>query len=639
MNSNVLTTYLKEAVTVWKGLSRFQQISIVTVIIVIAILLGSLAVNVTSKEFVPLFPAERARTMDITDVENYLDNNQTPYRVGNDKVIYVPRDKANRIRLALSAYGLPKTEPSKGYELFDSNTWIKGEKELQVLELRAIKGQLEGDLRQFDNIRSASVSLDIPPARPFGGSAYKPKASVILDLAPGAKLDSQTIRSITNHVAGAVRGLSQNMIAISDTSGRLYQSLDPEGYADTMRFAEVAAEEQLKAKIDGMLSTVIGYNNFYTMVQVTMNRQKVSEERKIYSGSVDGVNLGLPVATNILESTDSVQKTMGLKKPGALDNADSVQSGQVKQMSVPMDYRQITSIPGKIERISIAVLIDENALVAGDKNKESISTSKLKDEIESQLKTILKGYNVPLDETVSFVKFERKEIPIAAIPSPAYEVIPENNATTILIAIIAGAVIGIVFFLFRLIQLSMRSSAYREQERTNRQADRKTLYEIEDALNKIKQRLQEPIVPLQTSSVQGSAEPKIRKILIEADPTQLAAFLSGEPSQTIALILFHLEPERAAAILKEFDFDKEYEVFLAIAKMNLMDKESLIQLFQSASNMLGSTPVESITKVKDSLKITNEIMNHLPHHHQTEIIKRLEQEDYSLADSLKESKQ
>lgn len=639
MNSNIITTYLKEAVIVWKGFSRFQQITIVTVFVVAAILLGSLAVNFTSKEFVPLFPVERARTMDITEVENYLDNTQIPYRVGNDKVIYVPKDKVNRIRLTLSAYGLPKTEPSKGYELFDSNTWIKGEKELQVLELRAIKGQLEGDLRQFDNIRSASVSLDIPPARPFGGSAYKPKASVILDLAPGAKLDSQTIRSITNHVAGAVRGLSQNMIAISDTSGRLYQSLDPEGYADTMRFAEVAAEEQLKAKIDGMLSTVIGYNNFYTMVQVTMNRQKVSEERKIYSGSVDGVNLGLPVPTNIVESTETLQKTLGLKKPGSLENADSVQSGQVKQMSVPMDYRQITSTPGKIERISIAVLIDENALVGGEGVKEPISTSKLKEEIETQLKTMLKGYNVPLDETVSFVKFERKEIPIVgSAPTPTYEVIPDNNATTILIAIIAGAVIGIVFFLFRLIQLSMRSTAYREQERTNRQADRKTLYEIEDALNKIKQRLQEPTVSLQPPLQEG-AELKIRKILLEADPTQLAAFLSGEPSQTIALILFHLDPERAAAILKEFDFDKEYEVFVAIAKMNVMDKESLSELFQSASHMLGSTPLESVVKVRDSLKITNEIVNHLPQHHQTEIIKRLEQEDYSLADSLKESKQ
>jgi flagellar biosynthesis/type III secretory pathway M-ring protein FliF/YscJ len=636
MSLNAIKLFFKEVFETWKGFSLFQQFSIATATAIFLVLITSLVVNFTSKEYTPLFPADRARNMDIVDIENYLDNSQVPYRVGNDKVIYVPKDKVNRIRIGLAAYGLPKAESSKGYELFDSNTWIKGEKELQVLELRAIKGQLEGDLRQFTNVRDANVSLDIPPSRPFGGSTYKPKASVILDLVPGAKLDSQTIRSMTNHIAGAVRGLSQNMIAVSDTTGRLYQSLDPDGYADTMRFAEVAAEEQLKAKIDGMLSTIVGYDNFYTMVQVTMNRQKVSEERKIYSGSVDGVNLGQPVPTNIVESIDTSQKILGIKKPGTNDNSEAVQSGQVKQMSVPMDYRQITSTPGKIERISIGVLIDDKVVAAGAEQQSNQSTTKLKEEIEAQLKTILKGYNVPLDETVSFVKFDRTEHQLPVIAVQTNEIIPDNNPTTVLIAIIALAVIGIVIFLFRLIQLSMRSTAFREQERTNRQADRKTLFEIEDALNKIKQRLQEPVAPIPTPA-QAAAEPKIRKILQESDPTQLAAFLSGETSQTIALILFHLNAERAAAILKEFDFDKEFEVFSALAKMQNVERENLKQLFQSASHMLGGSIAEYESKVANSLITASKVLEQLPQNHQKEIVDRLNQEDGILADRLKES--
>lgn len=636
MNSNALTKFLKEVTDTWKGFSFFQQISMATAAVIFVVIITSLAINFSSKEYVPLFPADRARTMDIIEIETYLDNGQIPYQVGNDKVIYVPKDKVNRIRIGLAAYGLPKAEPSKGYELFDSNTWIKGEKELQVLELRAIKGQLESDLRQFTNVRDANVSLDIPPSRPFGGSTYKPKASVILDLVPGAKLDPQTIRAMTNHIAGAVRGLSQNMIAVSDTTGRLYQSLDPDGYADTMRFAEVAAEEQIKAKIDGMLSTVVGYNNFYSMVQVTMNRQKISEERKIYSGSVEGVNLGQPVPSNIIDSTEATQKILGLKKTGTNDASDSLQSGQVKQLSVPMDYRQITSTPGKIERISIAVLIDDSIFGGNVDQQQTQSTSKLKDEIETQLKTILKGYNVPLDETVSFVKFDRREVPLPVVSVQANEIIPENSATTVLIAIIALAVIGIVFFLFRLIQLSMRSTAFREQEQSNRQADRKTLFEIEDALNKIKQRLQEPLTPIPSPS-QTAAEPKIRKILQEADPTQLAAFLSGESSQTIALILFHLTPSRAAAILKEFDFDKEFEVFSALARMQNVDRGNLKQLFQSASHMLGSVPAEYDAKIANSLMISSEILEQLPQNHKDEILSRLDHEDAVLAERLKES--
>src|ERR1700722_4001480 len=44
--------------------------------------------------------------------------------------------------------------PPKGFELFDSGTWIKGEKELQMLEMRALKGQLEIEIEKFENIKN-----------------------------------------------------------------------------------------------------------------------------------------------------------------------------------------------------------------------------------------------------------------------------------------------------------------------------------------------------------------------------------------------------------------------------------------------------------------------------------------------------
>ncbi len=117
-------------------------------------------------------------------------------------------------------------EPSKGFELFDTSTWIKGEKELQVLEWRALKGQLENDLATFEAIQEARVILDIPSERLFRIGEGEAKASVIVTLSPEAHLTPSQIGAISYHLAGAVRGLKPHKIAISDTKGRVYQTTE-----------------------------------------------------------------------------------------------------------------------------------------------------------------------------------------------------------------------------------------------------------------------------------------------------------------------------------------------------------------------------------------------------------------------------
>ncbi len=157
---------------------------------------------------------------------------------------------------------------SKGFELFDTNTWIKGEKELQVLEMRALKGQLEKDLTEFDQIKSASVILDMASGRRnFGGSQHKTKASVILTLNPQTRLSISQMHAITYHLAGAVHGLEPNMIAISDTTGKLYKTLDPEGGEELLSNASLAFEEHLDQKVQALLTTLIGAQQYSCLVQ------------------------------------------------------------------------------------------------------------------------------------------------------------------------------------------------------------------------------------------------------------------------------------------------------------------------------------------------------------------------------------
>ncbi len=434
MNLDFFKTLGKQLANIWKGIKTYQKFTVVVAGMFLLGLLLFLTFQAASTRYAPLYPAGRLTMIDASDIKNYLDGTGLAYEIKGDSTILVAEQNIHRIRMDLAAVGIPKSNHGKGFELFDTNTWIKGEKELQILEMRALKGQLERDISSFENVKKARVLLDIAPPRPFGGSLYKTKASVILDLMPGARLNNSELRSITFHISGAVRGLQPNMIAISGTNGKLYQSIDPDGDYDMLRSAEVALEERIKSKVDGMLGTVVGHDNYYSTVQVLMNRDKSSKERKIFSGKIDGTDLGDSVLMSITESGMQLSENekANIGTPGT--NTEAIagavvgsgedilsrkenRSQQYKQMAVPMDYVKTRTAPGKLESVSIGVLIDKTITVDSDSSIPSSdlvdgrrNTESLEKEVQNQLNIILLGYNVQIESAVDFVEFDKTEV-------------------------------------------------------------------------------------------------------------------------------------------------------------------------------------------------------------------------------------
>jgi flagellar M-ring protein FliF len=434
MNLDFLKDIGKQLLEIWREIKIYQKFTVILVVLFLIGMLSFLVYNAASNRFTPLFPSNRLMISDAAEIKEYLDGSRIPYQIKGDTTILVPQQQVHRIRMDLATVGLPKLHSGKGFELFDSNTWIKGEKELQVLEMRALKGELERDINEFQNIKGSSVILDIAPPRPFGGAMYKTKASIILTLMPGARLSQTQLRSITFHIAGAVRGLLPNMIAISDTTGKLYQAIDPEGDMDMVRSTEVSHEERIKAKVDGMLSIVVGAENYYSTVQVSISRQKTQQERRVYTGIVNGTALGDPVISSITESGLQMSEleraetgTPGTSNeaiagaiPGAgqeILNRSENRNQQYRQMAVPVDHLKTQSQPGKVDSISIGVLIDKTITIDSnaDLPDEIISAGKreseeIRLEIESQLKKITEGYGVRSKPAVDFVEFDKTRI-------------------------------------------------------------------------------------------------------------------------------------------------------------------------------------------------------------------------------------
>lgn len=270
----MLKEILKQLVAIWHELKPFQKGVFCAIAACMVLAMGWLFLKSSSSSFVLLFPGKNLSQIELQEACAYLEHFSIPFQTDKQRKIHVAAEQVDRIRMELAASGIPKQNQGKGFELFDTNTWIKGEKELQVLEMRALKGQLEKDLTGFEHIKSASVILDIPPQRAFsGGIKLQTKASVILTLMHGARLPLSELQAITNHLAGAVRGLEPHMIAISDTSGKLYKALDPNKEEDLFHNPQNIIEDQLEGKISDLLRKIVGEDRYHLSIQAHFDKE------------------------------------------------------------------------------------------------------------------------------------------------------------------------------------------------------------------------------------------------------------------------------------------------------------------------------------------------------------------------------
>jgi flagellar M-ring protein FliF len=264
----------KQLVTIWSQMQSLQKGGVIVMLFTVAMGLSFLLFGSSAVHYTPLFLTQKLTLSEQKEIKTYFEQLSIPYREDREKGLAVHSKYVDQACAILLTVGLPKQEEHKGFELFDTNTWIKGEKELQVLEMRALKGQLERDLTAYESIKNATVILDIPPQRGLNGPNYKTKASVILTLMPKSHLSESQLRAITNHLAGAVRGLEPEMIAISDTSGKLYKAFDEGGKQEAAFAVSHCLEERLHEKIALLLASLVGEDNFYATVQIVMERDK-----------------------------------------------------------------------------------------------------------------------------------------------------------------------------------------------------------------------------------------------------------------------------------------------------------------------------------------------------------------------------
>ncbi len=324
-----------------------------------------------------------------------LDATNVPYELrGDGSMIYVPQSEVLRLRMMLAEKGLP-AGGTVGYEIFDNADALGTTSFVQnINHLRALEGELARTIRSIDGIEAARVHLVLPERELFSRDRREPTASIVLKVSRNS-LSSQQVKAIQYLVSSAVDGLAPARVSIVDERGTLLASGsgDDEQSLLTSSVDErrTAYENRIRTHLENILQRVVGSEKARVEVTAQMDYNRVTQTSDIYDPASQVVRSTQTVEDSS-SSTDGARNdgvTVGNNLPnanlgGAEAETGSKQAANRTEETVNYEISRTTKTevlePGRVKRLSVAVLVDGSYTAGSDGN--TVYTPRSEQELE-----------------------------------------------------------------------------------------------------------------------------------------------------------------------------------------------------------------------------------------------------------------
>lgn len=310
-----------------------------------------------------LAPADAASVSDDLSAEG-IDHRL----VNGGTAIEVPSSAASDAQVAIGDVGAGAAS-GDGYELLDEQGFLASSFSQRVNYQRAIEGELARTIMSMENVTSAIVHVAIPEDRLFADDEPPARASVVV----GGRIDQGTVASIANVVGSAVPGLDPMNVTIADTNGRVLNGGESDLSGDMQLQAEDLYEAQLEMAAQSMLAAALGPGHAIVRVTADLNFDELEQETVTYDPDTQ-----VTLRQQELDEAFTGDNTVPL---GTLGTAEEVtDAGELagedgsaylrqetnSEFGVPTTRTVTRQAPGQIERLTVAVLVDESVEPAPD---------------------------------------------------------------------------------------------------------------------------------------------------------------------------------------------------------------------------------------------------------------------------------
>jgi flagellar M-ring protein FliF len=384
----------------FRGIGGPRMVMMIIVSLAMIGFFGALTLKLSTANMAPLYT--NLSLEDSSKIVAELEKTATPYEVvGNGTQILVPADKVLKLRMTMAGEGLPSGGNIVGYEIFDrSETFGSSNFVMNINMTRALEGELGRTIASISDVDAARVHLVMPHRELFTRDKDKPSASVTIKMRGSHELEHGEVTAITHIVASSVPGLEVSRVTVVDSHGRLLARGDgsdgTNAGADSALEARVAYETRVQQTLEGLLEKVVGPGRARVTVTADMDFDRVvtNSEKFDPEGAV-------PRSTQSNSQKETAQDKAGggdvsaaNNLPGAAaggaggggSNKTTEQSGETTNYEISKTTQNHISEGGKINKISVAALVDGVTKV-GDDGKETYTPRT--DEEMKQLKTII----------------------------------------------------------------------------------------------------------------------------------------------------------------------------------------------------------------------------------------------------------
>ena len=401
-----------------------------------AVAIGTVVVMWSAEpNYAPLY--SNMSGQDSAEIADVLISNNIEFKLdANTGSVLVDQSKLAEARLKLAAQGLPEGR-TQGMEMLQED---QGLGTSQFIENARYNHALEAELvRSIESIRSvetARVHLAIPEQSIFIRNRTKPSASVMVKLHSGRVLNRGQVGAIVQMVASSIPMMEASSVAVVDQFGRLLSEDEDAGMAKTSKQFEYTRqlEDNYVDRIINLLQPIVGAGRVNAQVAAQLDFSSVESTREAFDPERSVVRSEQISEEEIRNFNDA----LGI--PGALSNQPPGAGTTVAEDGAPAEEAVAeTTIPGNqnrsatrnfevdriishtsnpvgsVQRLSVAVVIDNKSSVADD---GTVTKTPYSDEEIARFVSLVKetiGFDESRGDSVSVINTSFLETPVAAI--------------------------------------------------------------------------------------------------------------------------------------------------------------------------------------------------------------------------------
>lgn len=358
--------------SIWRGLPPRSRAIFTFALIATVIGFATVISRGNAVDMQPLFT--NLAPDDAAALVEELRSTHVPYEiVAGGTAVLVPAPLIHELRLGMASKGLPRGA-GVGFEIFDRQTFGQSDFVQELNYRRALMGELGRTISQIDSVESARVHIVIPQRTLYTDRAEPARASVTVRLRHGRRLGRGQVDAVVHLVTSSIEGLAAEHVTVVDTTGSILSRGDgQEGAAAALEFRR-QIEESMEERVAAILDRAVGPGRAVVRVAADVETTQVertaetfdpdsavlrSEQSTQERGATAGAGVGGTAGVRAALAGET-----GTSRPGG--GTGSSRTTETKNYEVSKTTSREVLPSGKIQRLHVAVLIDEGSAAGKD---------------------------------------------------------------------------------------------------------------------------------------------------------------------------------------------------------------------------------------------------------------------------------